>query len=120
MLVNDGVEGETVAPGRGEVPHVDIVVSGCLHLAPEEQSVLGGSGCGSRSGLLDCDLLDLEPENDGPDETEGEPRVSVDDVVGAHVFEVDSLLVQKRERLVHVLEAVNAHFALGWARLKWR
>jgi len=75
----------------------------------------GGS---SRTGLFDGDLLDLEPQNDGPDETEGEPGISINDVVCAHVFEVDALLVQEGESLVHVLEAVNAHFALGRARLK--
>jgi hypothetical protein len=118
MLVNDGVEGQTVAPGGGEVPDVDVVVAGGLHLAPEQKSILGGPrGC-SRSRLFHGDLLDLEPEDDGPDETEGESGVSVDDVVSAHVLEVDPLLVQEGERLVDVLQAVNTHLALGWAWLK--
>ena len=118
MLVNDGVEGQTVAPGGGEVPDVDVVVAGGLHLAPEQKSILGGPrGC-SRSRLFHGDLLDLEPEDDGPDETEGESGVSADDVVSAYVLEVDPLLVQEGERLVDVLQAVNAHLALGWAWLK--
>jgi hypothetical protein len=38
--------------------------------------------------------------------------------VSAYVLEVDPLLVQEGERLVDVLQAVNAHLALGWAWLK--
>ena len=34
VLVNDGVEGETVSPGGGEVSHVHIVVASSLQLAP--------------------------------------------------------------------------------------
>jgi hypothetical protein len=118
MLVNDGVEGQTVAPGGGKVPDVDVVVAGGLHLAPEQKSILGGPrGC-SRSRLFHGDLLDLELEDDGPDETEGESRVSADDVVSAYVLEVDPLLVQEGERLVDGLQAVNAHLALGWEWLK--
>jgi len=120
VLVDDGVEGETIAPRRGEVPHVHVVVTSRLHLAPEEQGVLGGSGGSSRTRFFDCDFLDLEPKDDGPDETQGEPGVAVDDIVCTHVFQVDALLVQEGESFVHVLQAVNAHFTLGWARLQKR
>ena len=59
MLVNDGVKGETIPPGGGEVPHVHVVVASRLHLAPEQQRVLGGSG--SLVLLRDHrDVLDLE------------------------------------------------------------
>ena len=34
MLVNDGVEGQSVLPGGGEVAHVHVVVASSLHLAP--------------------------------------------------------------------------------------
>ena len=118
MFVYDGIEGQTVSPGSGEVPDVHVVVAGRLHLAPEQESILGRSRSSSRSRFFNSDLLDLEPEDDCPDETEGQPRVSVDDVVGAHVLEMDPLLVQEGERLVDVLQAVNAHFALGWAWLE--
>ena len=118
MLVDDGVEGQTVAPRGGEVPDVDVVVAGRLHLAPEQQGILGGPGSSSRARLFDGDLLNLEPQDDGPDEAEGEPGVSINDVVCAHVFQVHALLVQEGERLVHVLQAVNSHFALGRAGLK--
>jgi len=120
VLVDDGVEGETIAPRRGEVPHVHVVVAGRLHLAPEQQGILGGPGGSTGPRFFHGDLLDLEPQDDGPDETEGEPRISINDVVCAHVFQVHALLVQEGERLVDVLQAVNSHFTLGWARLQKR
>lgn len=58
VLVYDRVERETVTPRGGEVPYVDVVVTGSLHLAPEEQSVLGGLGF-FVVGLFDCYVLDL-------------------------------------------------------------
>ena len=60
----------------------------------------------------------LEVEDDGPDEAEGESGAPVDDVVSAHVLQVNALVVEEGERLVHVLQAVNSHFALGRARLQ--
>jgi hypothetical protein len=41
VLVNDGVEGETVSPGGGEVSHVHIVVASSLQLAPGSRCQLG-------------------------------------------------------------------------------
>ena len=41
MLVNNRVEGQTVPPRRRKVSNVDVVIPGRLHLAPEQQSVLG-------------------------------------------------------------------------------
>ena len=97
MLVDDGVEGQTVAPRGGEVPDVDVVVAGRLHLAPEQQGILGGPGSSSRARLFDGDLLNLEPQDDGPDEAEGEPGVPVHDIVGPHVLQVHPLLVQEAD-----------------------
>ena len=59
----------------------------------------------------------LEAEDDGPDEAQREALVAVDDVVGAHVLQVDALLLEELQRLVHVLQAVDAHAALGGLRL---
>ena len=55
---------------------------------------------------------DLEAKDDGPDEAEGEALVAVDDVVGAHVLQVNPLLVEEGQGLVHVLQAVDPHLAL--------
>jgi hypothetical protein len=59
----------------------------------------------------------LEAQDDGPNETERQARVAVDDVVGAHVLQMHALLEQEAQRLVHVLQAVDPHLALGGARL---
>ena len=60
MLVNDGIKGETIPPRGGEVPHVYVVVASRLHLAPEQQRVLGCS-CGLVLLGDHSDILDLEP-----------------------------------------------------------
>lgn len=58
--------------GSVEVLHVDILVRGSLALAPEEETFLG-------SHLLNADVLDGEPQNDGPDHTEGHLQVAIND-----------------------------------------
>ena len=63
-------------------PHRHALVASGLLLAPEEQGVLGRE-------LVDRDVLDLEAQNDGPDQTEGEHRVAVDNVLWANVLEDD-------------------------------
>ena len=60
VFVNDGVEGEAVPPAGGEVPDVDVVVSGSLHLAPEQQGVLRTLGLRTRVVGLNSDLLQVE------------------------------------------------------------
>ncbi len=41
MLLDEGVEGETIAPAGGEVSHVEVLVVGGLDLLPEEKDVFG-------------------------------------------------------------------------------
>ena len=60
----------------------------------------------------------LEAEDDGPDEAEGEAVVAVDDVVGAHVLQVNLLFFEELQGLVHVLQAVDPHAALSGFRLR--
>lgn len=60
----------------------------------------------------------LEPQNDGPYKAEVEPWVAVDDVVRAHVLEVHPLLAEELQRLVDVLETVDAHLAFRRPRLQ--
>lgn len=57
--------------------------------------------------------MNLEAKDDGPDETEDETMVAVDDVVGAHVLQMDPLLLEELQRLVHILQAVDTHSAFG-------
>lgn len=54
---------------------------------------------------------DLEAQDDSPDEAQGEAVVSIHDVVGAHVFQVNPLLFEKLQGFVHVLQAVDPHAA---------
>ena len=60
----------------------------------------------------------LEAQDDGPDEAEGQPVVSIHDVVGPHVLKMDSLLLQELKGLVHILQTGAAHSSLGGFRLK--
>lgn len=41
VLVHDGIEGQPIPPAGGEVVHVDIGVPSRLHLAPQQQGILG-------------------------------------------------------------------------------
>ena len=58
MFVNECIEGQAIAPARGEVAHVDIGITGRLHLTPQQQCVLGGLGLAAVS-LLDGNVLNL-------------------------------------------------------------
>lgn len=44
--------------------------------------------------------------------------VAVDDVVGAHVLQMDPLLFEELQRLVHILQTVDTHSAFGGFWLK--
>ena len=121
VLVDDGIEGQTISPGGREVSNIDIVVASRLDLAPQQEGVLGGPGLLALL-LVDGDLLDLEPQDDRPDETQSQPRVSVYDVVRAHVLQVDSLLIQEAQSLVNIFQAVDSHFTFCrfWLQSKSR
>lgn len=54
---------------------------------------------------------DLKAENDGPDEAQREAVVAIDNVMGAHVLEVNALLFKELQSFVHVLQTVNSHTA---------
>lgn len=62
--------------------------------------------------------MDLEAKDDGPDEPEDETVVAIDDVVGAHVLQMDSLLFEELQRLVHILQTVDPHSAFCGLWLK--
>lgn len=63
---------------------------------------------------------DLEAKDYGPDEAERESVVAVDDVMGAHVLQVNPLLLEELEGLVYVLQAVDPHAPFGGFRLEGR
>lgn len=60
----------------------------------------------------------LEAQNDGPDKAEGEAVVAVDDIVRPHVLQVNPLLFEELQRLVHILQAVDPHSAPGRTGLR--
>lgn len=61
---------------------------------------------------------DLEAQDDGPDEAQRQPVAAVHDVVGAHILQMHALLLEELQRLVRVLQAVDAHPAFGGLGLK--
>ena len=61
-------------------------------------------------------VLYLKAQDDRPDEAERERRIAVDNVVRANVLQVHVLLLQEEQRLVDVLQAVDAHFATRRSR----
>ena len=60
----------------------------------------------------------LEAKDDGPDEAEDEAMVAVDDIVGTHVLQVDPLLFEELQSLVHILQTVDTHSAFSGFWLK--
>ena len=60
----------------------------------------------------------LEPEDDGPNETQGESWTAINNVVSTHVLQMHSLFMQEGQGFVHIFQAVNSHLAFGWSRLK--
>lgn len=62
---------------------------------------------------------DLEAQNDGPDETQSETVVAINNVMGAHVLEVHALFFKELQSFVHILQTVNSHTAFRGLWL-WR
>lgn len=58
MFVDDGVKGQPITPGRGEVSNVDITVASRLHLTPQEKCIFGGF-CLLAINLFKSDVLNL-------------------------------------------------------------
>lgn len=55
----------------------------------------------------------LETKDDGPNETQGETVIPVHNIVWAHVFQMNFLLLEKLQGFVNILQAVNTHTAFG-------
>lgn len=51
----------------------------------------------------------LEAQDDGPDQPQGQPVVPIHDVMGAHVLQVHTLLLQELQRLIHVFQRMDSH-----------
>lgn len=90
--------------GEMEVLYVDILVRRRLALAPQQQTLLGGH-------LLDRNVLDGEAQNDRPDHAERHFQIAIDDLLSANGHQMDALRCNKVQRLVHIRDFVEAHFA---------
>ena len=73
VTVDERAERQAVLEAGVEVLHVHVLVGGRLALAPEQEALLGGH-------LLDRDVLDGEPQDDGPDHAQRHLQVAVDDL----------------------------------------
>ena len=58
VLVDQGVKGQAIPPAGGEIADVDVGVASRLHLAPEQEGVLGRAGL-LVVFILKADVLDL-------------------------------------------------------------
>jgi len=112
LRVDEGAEGEAVAPAAGEVEDADARVAGRLALAPEQQGLLGRPPLLRLVLQLDLDVLDLEAEDDGPDEAEDERGVAGHDVLGADALQLH-LGLYECQRSVHVLDLVHLGARMG-------
>ena len=73
VSVDERAERQAVLEARVEVLHVHVLVGRRLALAPEQEALLGGH-------LLDRDVLDGEPQDDGPDHAQRHLQVTVHDL----------------------------------------
>lgn len=68
-------------------------------------------------GKKPLQLADLEAQNDGPDEAQGEAVVAINNVMRAHVLEMNALFFEELQSFVHVLQTVNSHTTFCGLRL---
>jgi len=78
MGVDEGGKGEAVVERLVKVVDVDVGIALGLLLAPEEQAVLGRH-------MVDANVLDLEAQDDGPDQAQREHWVAIGNVLGTNV-----------------------------------
>lgn len=55
----------------------------------------------------------LEAKDDGPNEAQCQPVVSIHNVMGSHVLQVNPLLLQELQSFVYILQTVDPHPAFG-------
>mmetsp|Transcript_1122 Transcript_1122/g.2874 ORF Transcript_1122/g.2874 Transcript_1122/m.2874 type:complete len:506 (-) Transcript_1122:194-1711(-) len=97
VAVDEGVEGEPVLPRGGEIFHLHAGVAFGGSLQPEQQARLAvGAG-------------HLEAQDDGPQQTEHELLVALENIRRADVDEWNVVLLDEVEALVEVLELLDVH-----------
>eukprot|EP01137_Pigoraptor_chileana_P027911 Opistho-2@11140 len=111
VAVDQSAESKTILEAHVEVLDVDVLVALSLLLAPQEQTLFGRE-------LLDSDVLDLVTQNNRPDHSERKLQVSVANFLCANADEFHSLIPDKLQGLVDVLDLVQAELScLGLGQL---
>ena len=116
MVMDQGIESEPVLPRLREVLDVDMLVSVRSSLTPEQQGFLGRlllrclPGCCFVVIDVDLDLLDLEAEDDRPDEAEDHPWVSVHDILRSNILK-PHFGVEKGKRFVDIFNPAIWNFS---------
>jgi len=95
MPMDESTECQTISPAEVEVLDIDILVRRCLPLAPEQETLLGGH-------LLHGDVLDGEPQDNGPDHSKGHLDVSVNDFFSSDGHQFDTLAGDEIEGFVDI------------------
>jgi hypothetical protein len=103
-VVDEALEGGAVLPVGGEV--VDVLALRIERaVAPVEEVLLDSV----LAVVLLLDLLDLEAQNQRPDQTENQLLLLLEHVLGRDVHELDLLVAQKLERKVQILHFLHFH-----------
>ena len=115
-IFDQAVESEPVLPGLREVLDVDVLVSVRSSLTPEQQGFLGRLLLRCLPGRcfvvinVDLDLLDLEAEDDRPDEAEDHPWVAVHNILGSNILK-PHFGVEKGKRFVDIFNPAILDFS---------
>ena len=60
----------------------------------------------------------LEAKNDGPNKTKSKARISIDNIMWAKILEMDMLVSQELQGLIHILQTMDSHLPPGGTRLE--
>lgn len=60
----------------------------------------------------------LEAQDDSPDEAQHQAVIAINNVMRPHVLQMHTLLLEKLQGFVHILQAVNSHAPFGGLRLQ--
>jgi hypothetical protein len=100
--MDQSAEGKTILETDSEVLDIYIVIRLSLSAAPQEQTFLG------RKTFLG-EASDGESENDGPNKTEGQLDVSVNNVLSSNTDQLDVMILNELKGLVDVFGFLDTH-----------
>ena len=106
VYIQKRAERKAIIPGGGKVAHLDVLIACSLPLTPEQKALL------RRLALL-VNVRDCKAQDEGPDETQHDLPVPINDILRANVCHLYALASDKVERLVDILEALHAQLGIG-------